>query len=104
MLVLFWFLCLVVAMSMILMLPVMWAKHAFDAYRGQRAVRCPETHSPVVVRFQALRAAFTSMSGKPTLRLASCTRWPVHADCDQACIPDAVKAHVPRRVLMRDSK
>jgi hypothetical protein len=73
-------------------MPTLWGKHVFDAFRGTRSVNCPETHSPVAVRFDALRAAFTSLSGKPNLRLESCSRWPVRADCGQDCIPDAAKS------------
>ena len=63
-----------------------------------------ETHAPVSVRFNALRAAWSSLAGPPKLRLADCTRWPERADCGQECIPDAVRAqpapvvdHVPWR-------
>ena len=93
MLTLFWLLLFLVAICLILLMPALLGKSVFDSFRGNRRVECPETHSPVVVRFNALRAAFTSLSGQPKLRLADCSRWPVRADCDQACIADA--AHSP---------
>jgi hypothetical protein len=92
MLVLFWVLLFVVATCLILLMPALWGKHVFDSFRGNRSVNCPETRSPVVVRFDALRAAFTSLSGKPSLRLSDCSRWPVRADCGQDCIPDAIQS------------
>jgi len=52
MLVLFWFLLLVAATCVIRLMPAIWAKQTFDAYRGNRAVICPETHAPVVVRWR----------------------------------------------------
>jgi len=92
MLPLFWVLLFLVAVFLILLMPALWGKRIYNAYRDSRAVNCPETHSSVAVRFNAFRAAFTGMSGKPKLALADCTRWPERAGCDQACIPDAVKA------------
>jgi hypothetical protein len=92
MLLLFWILLFVVATCLILLMPALWGKQIFNTYRSARTVNCPETHAPVTVRFQALRAAFTGLSGKPKLRLADCSRWPVHADCGQECIPDAEKS------------
>jgi len=92
MLLLFWVLLFVVATCLILLMPALWGKQIYNTYRGARTVNCPETRAPVEVRFDALRAAFTSLSGKPKLRLADCSRWPVHADCGQECIPDAEKS------------
>ncbi len=92
MLVLFWVALFVVGTCLILLMPALWGKQVFDTFRGSRSVNCPETRSPVVVRFAAWRAAFTSLSGKPKLRLANCSRWPVRADCGQDCIPDAARS------------
>ena len=91
MLLLFWFLLFVVGTCLVLLMPAIWGKQIYNTYHGTRTVNCPETHSPVMVRFRALLAAFTGLSGKPKLRLADCSRWPVHADCGQECIPDAQK-------------
>lgn len=92
MLVLFWILIFIAATGLLLLMPALWGKQVFDRFRGSRNVNCPETHAPVVVGFDALHAAITGLRGKPQLRLATCSRWPMRANCDQACIPDAAHA------------
>jgi hypothetical protein len=102
MLVLFWALLLLVGACLILLMPALWGKQIYNSYHDPRTVNCPETRAPVVVRFDALRAAITGLTGPPKLRLADCSRWPVHADCGQDCIPDAVRstpAHAAPLVL-----
>ena len=91
MLLLFWLFLFVVGTCLILLMPALWGKQIYNTYRGGRTVTCPETHASVLVRFNALRAAFTGLSDKPKLRLADCSRWPMRADCGQECIPDATK-------------
>ncbi len=91
MLLLFWLLLFLAGTCLILLMPSLWGKHIYDTYRGKRSVKCPETQSSVIVRFDALRAAVTGLSGQPKLRLATCTRWPMRADCGQDCIPDAAR-------------
>jgi len=95
MLVLFWLLLFLTAICLILLMPALWGKRIYNTYRNARVVNCPETRSPVAVRFQAWRAAVSGLSGRPRLRLADCTRWPDRAGCDQACIPDAERAADP---------
>ncbi len=104
MLLLFLLLLFLVGTCLLLLLPALWAEQTYHTYREGRTVNCPETHAPVSVRFNALRAAWSSLSGPPNLRLADCTRWPERGDCGQECIPDAVHAnplpavdHVPWR-------
>ena len=92
MLILIWALLFLTAVCLILFMPALWGKHIYNTYRGTRTVNCPETHGPVAVRFNAWRAAITGLSGKPKVSLATCTRWPEKAGCDQACIPDAERA------------
>ena len=92
MLLLFWVLLFLTAACLILFMPALWGKHIYNEYRGTRTVNCPETHRPVTVRFNALRAAMTGLTAKPQLTLADCSRWPERAGCDQACIPDATRA------------
>ncbi|MGA9414185.1 MAG: hypothetical protein WBV60_05795, partial [Terriglobales bacterium] len=92
MLLLFACFLFLVGICLILLLPTVWAGQTYRIYRDDRTVNCPETHAPVSVRFNALRAAWSSLSGPPKLRLADCTRWPERADCGQECIPDAVAA------------
>lgn len=55
---------------------------AYMLYRGQRVVVCPETRNYVGVEVDALHAA----EDETELRLASCTRRPERADCDQDCV------------------
>jgi hypothetical protein len=92
MLLLFWVLFFLVGACLILLMPALWGKHIYNSYRGVRTVNCPETQAPVLVRFDALRAAITGLSGTTKLRLADCSRWPVRADCGQECIPEATRA------------
>ncbi len=92
MLLLFGLFLFLLGACLILLLPALWGGQIFHTYREGRTVNCPETHAPVSVRFNALRAAWTSLAGPPKLRLADCTRWPERAGCGQECIPDAVEA------------
>jgi len=92
MLVLFWALLFLTAACLLMLMPAIWGKQIYNSYRDTRTVNCPETHALVAVRFNALRAAITGLSGRPKLSLADCSRWPERAGCDQACIPDAERA------------
>jgi len=98
MLLLFLLLLFLVGVCLILLLPALWGKQIYRTYRDGRTVNCPETHAPVSVRFNALRAAWSGLQGPSKLRLADCTRWPERADCGQECIPDAVRAKPASRV------
>ncbi|MGO9577663.1 MAG: DUF1761 domain-containing protein [Terriglobales bacterium] len=91
MVLLFGLFLFLVGACLILLLPALWAEQTFHTYSEGRTVDCPETHAPVSVRFNALRAAWTSLAGPPKLRLADCTRWPERAQCGQECIPDALQ-------------
>jgi hypothetical protein len=59
----------------------MWSIKRFFRSRGVRVITCPETHNEAAVSLDALHAA---ASGSP--RLASCSRWPERAGCNQACL------------------
>ena len=73
---------------------------AYRRYRGTRVVVCPETRKYVAVEVDARRAAATATDeGGPQLVLASCTRWPERADCDQACVAQIERA--PEDCLVR---
>jgi hypothetical protein len=104
MLLLFLVLLFLAGACLLMLLPALWAEQTYRTYREGRTVNCPETDAPVSVRFNALRAAWSSLAGPPTLRLADCTRWPERAGCGQECIPEALLAnpaalvdHVPWR-------
>jgi hypothetical protein len=104
MLLLFWALLLLVGACLILLMPALWGKQIYNSFHDPRTVNCPETHALVVVRFDALRAAITGLTGPPKLRLADCSRWPVHADCGQDCIPDALRSTPAQAVPFASSQ
>jgi hypothetical protein len=54
--------------------------------RGQRVVTCPETRGPAGVTVDVGHAAATAVREKADVRLATCTRWPERADCNQGCV------------------
>jgi len=91
MLLLFLLLLSLVGTCLILLLPALWGEQVYHTYREARTVDCPETHAPVSVRLNALRAGWSTLSGPTKLRLADCTRWPERAGCGQECIPYAVR-------------
>jgi hypothetical protein len=59
---------------------------ALAPYRGSKIVNCPETEKPVIVEVDSLHAAMTTAVGAPELRLSSCSRWPLNANCGQQCL------------------
>jgi hypothetical protein len=91
MLPVFWLVLLVIGTCLSLLMLGLWGQAIYSRYRGGRAVACPETHQQVGVRFDALRAAVSELSGRPAFRLADCTRWPIRSDCAQECIPQALE-------------
>jgi hypothetical protein len=95
MLFLFWFLLVLAGSCLFLLVPALYGRTIYDRYRGVRAVICPQTHAPALVRFDALRAAMTGVFDHERLRLAACSLWPERMHCDQACIPDAAAFQWP---------
>ena len=91
MLPVFWLLLFLVGTSLFGLLLLPWALRFYSYYRGGRAVTCPETRQQVAVSFDAWRAILNRVMGRPACRLADCTRWPMRADCDQECIPEALR-------------
>jgi len=92
MLLLIWLvLCLVAAPLMLLPL-VLWRAEISRRYSGSRLVTCPENQRSGVVRIDVQHAEATGIDGSPGLRLCECTRWPERANCDQACLGQAVQA------------
>ncbi|HET7712891.1 MAG TPA: hypothetical protein VFL80_13245 [Thermoanaerobaculia bacterium] len=59
----------------------------YRMYRGTRILICPETQMPVGASVKAFTAARTNYGGNPRIVIASCSRWPERAGCDQACAP-----------------
>jgi hypothetical protein len=62
MMLLFWFLLVVVAVCIGLLMPALWSKEINRTSPDPRPVNSPETDSTVAGRFRALRAA---LMGKP---------------------------------------
>ncbi|MGA7293034.1 MAG: DUF1761 domain-containing protein [Terriglobales bacterium] len=92
MLLLFLLLLFLAGACLILLLPALWGEQTYHTYREGRTVNCPETHAPASVRFNACRAAWTSLSGPTKLQMTDCTRWPERAECGQECFQDAIHA------------
>ncbi|HXH38106.1 MAG TPA: hypothetical protein VNN08_05735 [Thermoanaerobaculia bacterium] len=73
----------------------------FISYRGRRIVTCPETQQPAGVELDAwLAARRRGIEDEPALRLESCSRWPEHEDCCQACVAQIEAS--PEGTLMRN--
>lgn len=73
-------------------------------YRGARVVTCPENSQPAGVKVDAKHAASSTLHGTPSLRLATCSRWPEHQNCGQEClkqIEDAPEDCLVRNILTR---
>jgi hypothetical protein len=78
------------AVCLLFLLPFLVGTQLYNQYSGARAVTCPENHGQVAVSLDALRAAGSGLAGKPSLRIAGCTRWPERANCGQECMPQAI--------------
>jgi len=64
---------------------------AWIRLRGTRVVICPQTLEPVSVTLDRGHAAVTAVWDAADLKLATCTRWPLPVDCDQACVSQIVQ-------------
>jgi hypothetical protein len=62
---------------------------AWQQYRGDRVVTCPETGRPAAVRIDAAHVAITTAKASSELRLAACSRWETRGRCDEACLAEA---------------
>jgi hypothetical protein len=66
---------------------IAWAAvRGYRLHRELMLVTCPDNGAPVAVKLHAVRAAATQLTGKPDLRLRSCSRWPEKGDCGQECL------------------
>ena len=92
MLLLIWFTLCVVAASVILLPLALWLREIYKRYSDSRPVECPENKQAAAVSIDALHAVATGVDGRPDLRLCDCTRWPERANCNQACLSQAVQA------------
>ncbi len=55
-------------------------------YQGARVITCPENRQHAGVELNIRRVLATGLISAPQLRLATCSRWPEHADCGQECL------------------
>lgn len=101
---LIWIVLFVVVVSFLLFLPAMWRRAILERYSGGRPVVCPENHQPAVVNIDARDAATTVMDGRSDLRLCDCTRWPERANCNEACLAQAIKAEPYKEVAVKAGK
>jgi len=85
-----WLLLLAIAGIAIFYVLMPMMAEVFARYRKPRVLRCPETGETTVIQIDARHAATTSVAGAPDLRVADCSRWPEHADCDQDCVAPRV--------------
>jgi hypothetical protein len=67
---------------------VITSVRAWRTYRGVHVIQCPETRKAAAVRVDTGHAALTALTQDAAdVQLASCSRWPERAGCDQACVP-----------------
>lgn len=91
----------IISASVLLAAAVAWRfGGAWWKFRGRRLVTCPENQKPAGVTVDAGHAAATALTEKPDLRLSSCSRWPEHAGCGQACLSQIEAA--PEDCLVRN--
>jgi hypothetical protein len=55
-------------------------------YRGKMLFTCPETGKATCVKVAAVDAARSSLTGRPTIHLSECSRWPERQNCGQECL------------------
>lgn len=76
----------IVILATALYFGIRWLVRASSRYRGIKAVACPETGRPALVEVDAFHASWTSIIGRPDIRLESCSRWPLKNQCGQECL------------------
>lgn len=91
MLLLIWLVFCLAAASLILLPLALWQLEIYRRHAGGRLLACPENQQAAVVNIDARHAALTGVDGIPRLRLSDCTRWPEHANCNRACLPEAAR-------------
>jgi hypothetical protein len=80
---------LVLGLLVLSLVPMVWiAARTYRRHRAARVVTCPKSGTLAVVQVDAGRAARTSAFGDNELGLESCSRWPEHQACGQACLTD----------------
>jgi Protein of unknown function (DUF1761) len=104
MVVLMWLLPCLITVAFVLILPALWRREIYRRYSGGRPVSCPVDQKPAVVGIDLQRAAEAEMDGRQDLRLAECTCWPERAQCNQACLAEAIQAQPYKQAEVKAGK
>lgn len=62
--------------------------YSFQRYRKKRVLRCPETGQLAEIDINAGGAAFSSLFGRPLLKVKNCTLWLKRKGCGEDCVRD----------------
>lgn len=57
-------------------------------YEGTHVCACPADGTPALVKLHVWRAVLSALSGRPSLEVVECSRWPERANCNQACVAE----------------
>src|SRR5579863_3368871 len=87
-----WFVLFAVIVVSFLVGLAVWRHAIREQYAGARPVACPKDQKQAVAHIDGRYAAARVMDGSPHLRLADCTCWPERAQCNQECLPEALRA------------
>ncbi len=80
-----WIVLPIIALAVLyVLLPVALA--VFSRYRLRKPLQCPETSAEAWVLVDARRAGVSSLFGRPSLRVKSCSLWPGRFGCGQGCL------------------
>lgn len=86
-------LVIAVALIVVALVYMLDPLRAWQRYRGERLVICPETKTAAAVEIDTGHAALTALvEGRPDVRLAACSRWSERERCDEPCLTDVVTA------------
>jgi hypothetical protein len=78
---------IVLGLLVLSVVPLAWiAARVYRRHREARVVECPETGTFAAVQVDAGRAARAGAFGDDALRVESCSRWPEHKGCGEACL------------------
>lgn len=92
MLLIFGFVLFLLLSTLVLLMPLLWAREIRHAYASPRPVTCPENHQQVAVTIDTSHAVLSRFRDRPSYRLSDCTRWPARARCGQECLSEALQS------------
>jgi len=99
-----WLVLFLVVVAFVLLIPALSRRSISDQFSGGRPVTCPENHKPAVVNIDVEHAAASIIDGSADLRLSDCTCWPERAQCNQACLSQAVHARPYKQAEIKTGK